>query len=59
MITILKILVGAFVATFVALIFVMYTYTKCKNDDPDAFLNKVIGVTIGITIMALGIWVLS
>lgn len=59
MIAILKLLIGGFVATAVTLIFITYVYTKCKNDDPNTFLNKSIGFTIGVAIMALGIWALS
>lgn len=40
MIAILKLFVGCFVATAVALIFLTYVYEKCKNDDLNTFLNK-------------------
>lgn len=59
MIAILKLLVGGFVVTAVALIFLTYVYTKCKNDDRNTLLSKAIGVAIGVAIMALGIWALS
>lgn len=59
MIMLIKSIVGAFVLAFIALIFVYYLWTKCKNDDFNAFLNKAIGVFIGVAVLALGIWLFS